>query len=120
MNYKRPMVDIVSIGLGWSCPVMTAKLTRAGLKAVAIERNTWCDTLTNFPTIRDPDKLGCSVSKDILNTPETETYVLHNKNMQTISMRDYRSKTLNNNVGGRSPCPRTVCSISSYGTPEAQ
>jgi gluconate 2-dehydrogenase alpha chain len=53
MSKKREKVDAVIVGLGWAGSLMANELTQAGLNVVAIERGSWRDTSTDFPTTID-------------------------------------------------------------------
>ena len=54
-SVKKPAVDVVIVGFGWTGAIMAKELTEAGLRVVALERGPYRDTYPDgiYPTTLD-------------------------------------------------------------------
>ena len=82
MSNVRPKADAVIVGLGWAGSLMANELTQAGLNVVAIERGSWRDTSTDFPTSIDTDELRFVSRRAIMQPTAVETMTFRNNPLQ--------------------------------------
>jgi gluconate 2-dehydrogenase alpha chain len=101
MSKKREKVDAVIVGLGWAGSLMANELTQAGLNVVAIERGSWRDTSTDFPTTIDTDELRFISRRAILQPTAVETMTFRNNPIQqALPLREFNTYQFGMNVGG--------------------
>jgi gluconate 2-dehydrogenase alpha chain len=101
MAQKRPKVDAVIVGLGWAGSLMANELTLAGLNVVAIERGSWRDTSTDFPTTIDTDELRFARRRELLQPLSVETMSFRNKpEEEALPLRELNTYQFGWGVGG--------------------
>ena len=101
MARKLPAVDAVIVGLGWTGSIMAERLTRAGLRVVAIERGAWRDAPTDFPSTYAQDELRYRIRHDLFLRPAQETLTFRNNSDQTaLPVRSWGSFMPPDGVGG--------------------
>jgi len=101
MAPKRPAVDVVLVGFGWTGAIMAQELTEAGLNVVAIERGGWRDTPTDFPPTIAPDELRYYWRHEMFQETARETLTFRNNRSQTaLPMRRWGSFLPGEGVGG--------------------
>lgn len=101
MAQKRPKADAVIVGLGWAGSLMANELTLAGLNVVAIERGSWRDTSTDFPTSIDTDELRFARRRELLQPLSVETMTFRNKpDQEALPLRDLNTYQFGWGVGG--------------------
>ncbi len=101
MSKVREKVDAVIVGLGWAGSLMANELTQAGLNVVAIERGSWRDTSTDFPTTIDTDELRFISRRAILQPTAVETMTFRNNPIQqALPLREFNTYQFGMNVGG--------------------
>ncbi|MCP1119655.1 GMC family oxidoreductase [Robbsia andropogonis] len=101
MAQKRPKVDAVIVGLGWAGSLMANELTEAGLNVVAIERGSWRDTSTDFPTSIDTDELRFARRRELLQPLSVETMTFRNRpDQEALPLRDLNTYQFGWGVGG--------------------
>ncbi len=92
MSKVREKVDAVIVGLGWAGSLMANELTQAGLNVVAIERGSWRDTSTDFPTTIDTDELRFISRRAILQPTAVETMTFRNNPIQqALPLREFNT-----------------------------
>jgi len=64
---KKPHVDAVIVGFGWTGAILAKELTQAGLKVVALERGEYRDTYPDGAYPNTIDELTYSVRKKLFN-----------------------------------------------------
>ncbi|WP_423732621.1 GMC family oxidoreductase [Hafnia paralvei] len=101
MSNKREKADVVIVGLGWAGSLMANELTMAGLNVVAIERGSWRDTSTDFPTTIDTDELRFVSRRAIMQPPAVETLTFRKTPVQrALPLREWNTYQFGWNVGG--------------------
>ncbi|ARU93860.1 GMC family oxidoreductase [Tatumella citrea] len=101
MSKIRPKADAVIVGLGWAGSLMANELTQAGLNVVAIERGSWRDTSTDFPTSIDTDELRFVSRRAIMQPTAVETMTFRNNPLQqALPLREFNTYQFGMNVGG--------------------
>jgi len=101
MAHKRPKADAVIVGLGWAGSLMANELTEAGLSVVAIERGSWRDTSTDFPTTIDTDELRFARRRELLQPLSVETMTFRNRpDQEALPLRDLNTYQFGWGVGG--------------------
>jgi gluconate 2-dehydrogenase alpha chain len=101
MAKQRAKVDAVIVGLGWAGSLIAEELTRAGLNVVAVERGSWRDTSTDFPTNVDTDELRWATRQGMLQPLAVETMAFRNNPSETaLPLRDWNCFQFGWNVGG--------------------
>jgi len=101
MNKIREKTDVVFVGLGWAGSLMANELTQAGLNVVAIERGSWRDTSSDFPTTIDTDELRFVSRRAIMQPPAVETLTFRNSPIQqALPLREWNTYQFGMNVGG--------------------
>ena len=101
MAEKRPPVDVVLVGFGWTAAIMAQELTEAGLEVLALERGGWRDTGTDFPTTHAPDELRYYWRHAMFLETARETQTFRNRHGQTaLPIRRWGSYLPGVGVGG--------------------
>ncbi|MBN3807841.1 GMC family oxidoreductase [Paraburkholderia sp. Ac-20347] len=101
MAQKRPKADAVIVGLGWAGSLMANELAQAGLNVVAIERGSWRDTSTDFPTTIDTDELRYARRRELLQPLSVETMTFRNRpDQEALPLRDLNTYQFGWGVGG--------------------
>lgn len=101
MSQRKPKVDAVIIGLGWTGSILAYELCRAGLNVVAIERGPWRDTATDYNIGTAPDELRYAVRQDIFLRPaQTALTARNTPDQRALPIRRYGSFLPGNGVGG--------------------
>ncbi|WP_127145494.1 GMC family oxidoreductase [Pelagibacterium montanilacus] len=101
MVQKKPAVDAVLVGFGWTGAIMAQQLTEAGLNVVAIERGGWRDTPTHFPPTIAQDELRYYWRHEMFQETARETLTFRNNPAQrALPMRRWGSFLPGEGVGG--------------------
>ncbi len=101
MTERLPGVDVVLVGFGWTGAIMAQELTEAGLQVLAIERGSWRDTPTDFPTTHAQDELRYYFRHEMFQQTAHETLTFRNNASQTaLPMRRWGSFLPGIGVGG--------------------
>lgn len=101
MTERLPAVDVVLVGFGWTGAIMAQELTEAGLQVLAIERGSWRDTPTDFPTTHAQDELRYYFRHEMFQQTAQETLTFRNNANQTaLPMRKWGSFLPGVGVGG--------------------
>lgn len=64
-SVKKPHVDAVIVGFGWTGAILAKELTEAGLKVVALERGEYRDTYPDGAYPNTIDELTYSIRKKL-------------------------------------------------------
>ena len=70
---KKPSVDAVLVGFGWTGAIMGMELTGAGLKVLALERGEMRDTVPDFAYPRMTDELSYGIRGKLFQNLARET-----------------------------------------------
>lgn len=101
MSIKKPSVDAVIIGYGWTGAIMAKTLTDAGLNVVALERGPARDTSPDFEYPRIADELRHAIRGELWQPLASETVTIrYGANDTAVPYRKYGSFVLGNGVGG--------------------
>jgi len=101
MATKLKEVDVVVVGLGWTCGILSKELTEAGLKVVALERGAMRTPASDYslPSIRD--ELRYVVRHDLMQNTARDTLTIRNKpSEEALPMRRLGSFLPGEVVGG--------------------
>src|SRR5437660_4894078 len=101
MATRLKEVDVVVVGLGWTCGILSKELTQAGLKVVALERGAMRTPANDYslPSIRD--ELRYVVRHDLMqNTARDTLTVRNNPSQEALPMRRLGSFLPGEVVGG--------------------
>ncbi|MFT3814952.1 MAG: GMC family oxidoreductase [Acidovorax sp.] len=101
MAIKKPKVDVVVVGLGWTGALIAQELTEEGLQVLALERGPMQDTPTdaNYPKVID--ELAYSVRGKLYQDLSGETVtVRHAIGEEAQPFRQHGAWLLGNGVGG--------------------
>ena len=79
MAIRKPEVDAVVVGMGWTGAIMAKELTEAGLRVVALERGPDRDTEPDFAHPKVLDELSGSVHRKFLQNLSQETVTVRHK-----------------------------------------
>ena len=117
MAEKRPAVDVVLVGFGWTAAILGNELTDAGLQVLALERGGWRDTPTDFAPTLIQDELRYYWRHKLFVEPARDTLTFRNKTQETaLPMRRLGSFLPASGVGGRRrSLERTELAILAHG-----
>jgi len=76
VDIKKPQVDAVLVGFGWTGAIMGMELTEAGLKVVALERGENRDTYSDFSYPRIADELTYGIRHKLFQNLARETLTI--------------------------------------------
>ncbi len=98
---KKPSVDAVLVGFGWTGAIMGMELTAAGLKVLALERGENRDTVPDFAYPRITDELSYGIRGKLFQNLSKETVtVRHTPADVAVPYRQHGSFLLGDGVGG--------------------
>lgn len=98
---KKPRVDAVVVGFGWTGAIMSMELAEAGLNVLALERGAARDTYPDFAYPKMADELAYGIRYKLMQNLATETItVRHGPNEDAYPYRQLGSFLLGNGVGG--------------------
>jgi gluconate 2-dehydrogenase alpha chain len=98
---RKPGVDAVLVGFGWTGAIMGMELTDAGLKVLALERGENRDTVPDFAYPRITDELSYGIRGKLFQNLSKETVtVRHTPADVAVPYRQHGSFLLGDGVGG--------------------
>lgn len=98
---KKPSVDAVLVGFGWTGAIMGMELTAAGLKVLALERGENRDTVPDFAYPRITDELSYGIRGKLFQNLSKETVTIrHTPADLAVPYRQHGSFLLGDGVGG--------------------
>jgi len=98
---KKPSVDAVLVGFGWTGAIMGMELTAAGLKVLALERGENRDTVPDFAYPRITDELSYGIRGKLFQNLSKETVTIrHTPADVAVPYRQHGSFLLGDGVGG--------------------
>ena len=98
---KKPSVDAVLVGFGWTGAIMGMELTAAGLKVLALERGENRDTNPDFAYPRITDELSYGVRGKLFQNLAKETVTIrHTTADVAVPYRQLGSFLPGDGVGG--------------------
>lgn len=98
---KKPAVDAVLVGFGWTGAIMGMELTAAGLKVLALERGENRDTNPDFAYPRNTDELSYGIRGKLFQNLARETVtVRHTPGDVAVPYRQLGSFLPGDGVGG--------------------
>lgn len=98
---KKPSVDAVLVGFGWTGAIMGMELTAAGLKVLALERGENRDTVPDFAYPRITDELSYGIRGTLFQNLSKETVTIrHTPADVAVPYRQHGSFLLGDGVGG--------------------
>lgn len=98
---KKPSVDAVLVGFGWTGAIMGMELTAAGLKVLALERGENRDTNPDFAYPRITDELSYGVRGKLFQNLAKETVTIrHTTGDTAVPYRQLGSFLPGDGVGG--------------------
>ena len=101
VDIKKPQVDAVLIGFGWTGAIMGMELTEAGLKVVALERGENRDTSPDFSYPRIADELTYGIRGKLFQNLARETLTIrHSPKDSALPYRQLGSFLPGDGVGG--------------------
>ena len=100
-DIKKPQVDAVLVGFGWTGAIMGMELTQAGLKVVALERGENRDTYPDFAYPRIADELTYGIRHKLFQNLARETVTIrHSPGDRALPYRQLGSFLPGTGVGG--------------------
>ncbi len=100
-NIKKPGVDAVLVGFGWTGAIMGIELTAAGLKVLALERGENRDTQPDFAYPRITDELSYGIRGKLFQNLSRETVTIrHTPAEIAVPYRQLASFLPGDGVGG--------------------
>jgi gluconate 2-dehydrogenase alpha chain len=100
-NIKKPGVDAVLVGFGWTGAIMGMELTAAGLKVLALERGENRDTQPDFAYPRITDELSYGIRGKLFQNLSRETVTIrHTPAEVAVPYRQLASFLPGDGVGG--------------------
>ncbi|MCU4119456.1 GMC family oxidoreductase [Variovorax sp. N23] len=98
---KKPSVDAVLVGFGWTGAIMGMELTAAGLQVLALERGENRDTVPDFAYPRITDELSYGIRGKLFQNLSKETVTIrHTPADVAVPYRQHGSFLLGDGVGG--------------------
>ena len=98
---RKPPVDAVLVGFGWTGAIMAKELTDAGLEVLALERGEDRDTNPDFSYPRVIDEYTYAVRHRLFQNLSRETLTIrHGVNDRALPYRQLGSFLLGDGVGG--------------------
>ena len=98
---KKPSVDAVLVGFGWTGAIMGMELTAAGLNVLALERGEPRDTNPDFAYPRNTDELSYGIRGKLFQNLARETVTArHNMRDIAVPYRQLGSFLPGDGVGG--------------------
>ncbi len=101
MAEKKPHVDAVIVGFGWTGAILAKELTEAGLKVVALERGEYRDTYPDGAYPNTLDELTYNVRKKLfLDLSKTTLSIRHAPGDTALPYRQLAAFLPGEGVGG--------------------
>ena len=101
MASKRPSVDVVLVGMGWSATILARELTRSGLSVVGLERGRDRQTVPDFQAPAMHDELKYSLHYALMQDLSRETVTLRNNpSEEALPYRRFGSFLPGTDLGG--------------------
>ena len=101
MAMRKPPVDVVLVGFGWTGSILAQELTEEGVEVLALERGKDRRTIPDFSTTHTQDELRYAVRNDIFQSPARETLTFRNTpDQRALPMRQLGSFLPGAGVGG--------------------
>jgi gluconate 2-dehydrogenase alpha chain len=101
VDIKKPRVDAVLVGFGWTGAIMGMELTEAGLNVVALERGENRDTFPDFAYPRIADELTYGIRNKLFQNLAHETVTIrHSPRDRALPYRQLGSFLPGTGVGG--------------------
>ena len=101
VDIKKPQVDVVLIGFGWTGAIMGMELTEAGLNVLALERGVYRDTSPDFAYPRIADELTYGIRGKLFQNLARETLTIrHSLGDRALPYRQLGSFLPGDGVGG--------------------
>ena len=101
VDIKKPRVDAVLVGFGWTGAIMGMELTEAGLHVVALERGENRDTYPDFAYPRIADELTYGIRHKLFQDLSRETLTIrHSPRGRAVPYRQLGSFLPGTGVGG--------------------
>ncbi|KVC94584.1 GMC family oxidoreductase [Burkholderia ubonensis] len=98
---KKPHVDAVIVGFGWTGAILAKELTEAGLKVVALERGEYRDTYPDGAYPNTIDELTYNVRKKLfLDLSKTTVSIRHGVQDTALPYRQLAAFLPGEGVGG--------------------
>lgn len=98
---RKPPVDAVLVGFGWTGAIMGMELTDAGLNVLALERGENRDTYPDFAYPRIADELTYGIRNKLFQKLSRETLTIrHTSKDNALPYRQMGSFILSDGVGG--------------------
>ena len=98
---KKPPVDAVLVGFGWTGAIMGMELTEAGLNVLALERGAPRDTYPDFAYPRIADELTYGIRMALMQNPAASTMTIrHSPGDTAAPYRQLGSFLPGDGVGG--------------------
>ena len=100
-SIKKPSVDAVLVGFGWTGAIMGMELTDAGLQVLALERGEMRDTVPDFALPRNTDELSFGIRGKLFQNLARETVTVRHSLADTaLPYRQLGSFLPGDGVGG--------------------
>ncbi|MBC7719637.1 MAG: GMC family oxidoreductase, partial [Chitinophagaceae bacterium] len=100
-NLKKPSVDAVLVGFGWTGAIMGIELTAAGLNVLALERGEARDTAPDFAYPRITDELSYGIRGKLFQNLAKETVTVRHMTADVaVPYRQLGSFLPGDGVGG--------------------
>ena len=101
MAERKPPVDVVIVGFGWTGAIVGIELAAAGLSVLALERGDNRETVPDFAYPKVVDEIAQSARNGLLQSlNRTTVTVRHNKDQTAVPYRQIGSFKPGEGVGG--------------------
>ncbi|MCW3521077.1 GMC family oxidoreductase, partial [Burkholderia cenocepacia] len=98
---KKPHVDAVIVGFGWTGAILAKELTEAGLNVVALERGEYRDTYPDGAYPNTIDELTYNIRKKLfLDLSKTTVSIRHGLQDTALPYRQLAAFLPGEGVGG--------------------
>ena len=99
-DIKKPKVDAVVVGMGWTGAIMSIELAAAGLNVVALERGENRDS-ASFAYPKVADELSYVQRSKLMQSLARETVTIrHTAQDEALPLRQYGAFLFGDGVGG--------------------
>ncbi|WP_186108665.1 GMC family oxidoreductase [Burkholderia gladioli] len=100
-DIRKPPVDAVVVGMGWTGSIMSMELAEAGLRVVGLERGEQRDTDPDFAYPRIADELTYVQRNRLMQSLSRETVTIRRNARETaLPLRQYGPFLFGDGVGG--------------------
>jgi gluconate 2-dehydrogenase alpha chain len=101
MAIRKPPVDVVLIGVGWTAGILAKGLAEAGYSVVGLERGRFQQTVPDFQSPAMHDELKYAVRYGLMQNPSRQTLTFRNsRDQQALPMRSLGSFLPGTDLGG--------------------